>query len=251
MRKRRPAFIILIIMASLSVVTGASWSQEKAFQPQRIEARALNRIIENQEPVLLINVSSYLECMDARIPGSVCMTCDQGKDLQELFPAGKETKLVFYSGYVPFDPVCPLMDEAVRRGFTRIYILKGGLPAWKRAGYDAEAVTRIPRKVSASVKLADLGAWLKQAKNPLVLDIRSPERFKQSHLEGALNIPLSVLHLRYQDIPLDRALLVVDDEGSRSFLAASYLSRKGFENVGRLVGGMDAEHASDKRGKIK
>ncbi|HBL54235.1 MAG TPA: rhodanese-like domain-containing protein, partial [Syntrophaceae bacterium] len=36
----------------------------------------------------------------------------------------------------------------------------------------------------------------------------------------------------------DRTLLMVDEDGTGSFLAASYLARKGFPNVRRLKGGM-------------
>ena len=63
-------------------------------------------------------------------------------------------------------------------------------------------------------------------------------RFKESHLPGAINIPLYLLHERYQEIPLNRPVLVVDERGSRTFLTASYLARKGVADVKRLFGGM-------------
>jgi rhodanese-related sulfurtransferase len=247
MKRRYVLLMMLTGMMILGGTAGISWSQEKA--PQRIEPRALNRIIENREALMMINGSSYLECMDVRIPGSVCASCDQGKELSNLWPANKETKLVFYSGNVPLEPGCLSIEEAQRRGFTKIYVLRGGLPAWKRAGFDTESVQRVPRRPSASIKPRDLESWRKNVKNPLVVDIRSPEAFGSSHLEGALNIPMNVLHQRYQDIPLDRSLLLVDEEGSRSFLAASYLFRKGFVSIGRLVGGMEAWTAYIRRGE--
>jgi len=45
------------------------------------------------------------------------------------------------------------------------------------------------------------------------------------------------LHERYAEIPLGRQLVVTDEGGDRSFLAASYLIRKGIDAV-RLAGGM-------------
>jgi rhodanese-related sulfurtransferase len=42
----------------------------------------------------------------------------------------------------------------------------------------------------------------------------------------------------YQNLPLDREIVLVDEMGFRSFLAACYLARKGLEAT-RLFGGMD------------
>jgi rhodanese-related sulfurtransferase len=249
MNQRLKIFMTLLGIWVATGMDGIAWGQDKS--PQRIEARVLNRMIENRETLMIINIASYLECMDTRIPASICMSCDQGKDLQDLFPANKETKLVFYAGSVPIEPGCPVIEETIRRGFTKTYFLRGGLSAWRRAGYDTESVNRIPRRVGLSIKPKDLGTWLKQIKSPLILDIRSSQRFKDYHIEGALNIPMSVLHQQYQDIPLNRSLLVVDEEGSRSFLAASYLSRKGFTDSRRLVGGMEAWNSYIRRGTPK
>jgi rhodanese-related sulfurtransferase len=231
----------------IMIAGGTGHGQEKS--PQFIEARALSRSMENREAVMIINVASYLECLDTRIPASQCMPCDQEQTKADLFPADKETKLIFYGGAVPVAPNCRVIEDARRYGFAQVYILKGGLPAWRRAGYETESVQRIPRRPVSSVYPKDLAAWQKAVRNHLILDIRSPEQFKDHHIEGALNIPLSHLHLRYQDIPLDRILMVVDEEGSRNLLAASFLARKGF--VGktvRLVGGMAAWDAFIKRG---
>jgi len=72
-----------------------------------------------------------------------------------------------------------------------------------------------------------------------VLDIRSREKYEKGHLQGAMSIPMHQLHERYHELPHDRSLMLVDDQGFRSFLAASYLARKGFRVI-RLFGGMAA-----------
>lgn len=217
-------------------LSGIAWAEEKS--PLRLEARALNRSIENQENPALINVSGYLSCMDARIAGSVCMSCDGDIGHQDIFPSKKDTKLVFYHVSPAWESDCRIITEAQRRGYTRIYILKGGLPAWRKAGYDTESVQRTPRTPGLAIKPEGVAAWRKSAPKPLVLDIRPTEDFKRQHIEGAVNIPFSLLHLRYPEIPWEKSLLIVDEDGGQSFLAASYLSRKGFGGVVRLGGGM-------------
>jgi len=84
-----------------------------------------------------------------------------------------------------------------------------------------------------------LARWLLEKRDLLILDIRREARFREGHLPGAINIPLFRLHERYQELPLNRPVLVVDDRGLRSFLASSYLVRKGIADVTRLFGGME------------
>jgi len=248
---RRIALTITLLAAiglliALPAMTGA---EEKS--PQRLEARTLNRMIENQENLMLIHLSGYLSCMDARIPASVCMSCDGEQGQPDVFPEKKETKLVFYHVSPSQEPDCAAISEAQRRGFTRIYVLKGGLPAWRKAGYDTESIERVPRAAGLAIKPVDLAAWKNSVHKALVLDIRSAEAFRRQHIEGALNIPFSVLHLRYPDIPLDHTLLVVDEDGAKSFLAAGFLSRKGFAGAARMNGGMSAWNDYVRRGRTK
>jgi rhodanese-related sulfurtransferase len=55
-----------------------------------------------------------------------------------------------------------------------------------------------------------------------------------------VNLPLNALPERYQELPLDRVILLVDEDGTTTLLAGSYLKRKGFKNPVRLFGGMEA-----------
>ena len=64
-------------------------------------------------------------------------------------------------------------DKAIGLGFTNVFVLKGGLPAWKEAGYDVEWEKRVPRVGISSVKPKALKRWLAEQSDPLLLDIRS------------------------------------------------------------------------------
>jgi rhodanese-related sulfurtransferase len=216
--------------------------------PPRIEPRAVVRMMENRENFVLINVESFLECMDSRIPASLCVPCEEAEGGADLLTRDRNAKLVFYGGNAPVESGCEIIGEAQRKGFANLYILKGGLPAWKRAGYEVESVNRIPRVLGPALKPASLKAWLNTAPAALMIDLRSPAAYRSNHIAGAVNMPLVSLHRTYQNLPLDRPLLVIDGDGSRSFLAASYLQRKGFENVRRLEGGMTAWQAWNKGG---
>lgn len=74
---------------------------------------------------------------------------------------------------------------------------------------------------------------LLDARNPLDADklwIDSPKR---------IAIALDELPDRYAEIPSGKKLVVLDVNGKRSSISASYLSGKGFTDVVRLQGGME------------
>ena len=216
--------------------------------PPRIDPRAVVRMMENRENIVLINVLSFLECMDSRISASLCIACEEAGEKANVLPQDRNAKLVFYGGNTPVEADCEIIREAQRKGFANLYILKGGLTAWKRAGYEVESVNRIPRVPGPALKPGNLKRWLNSAPGALMIDLRSPAAYQSNHITGAVNMPLVSLHRTYQDLPWDRPLLVIDADGSRSYLAASYLRRKGLENVRRLEGGMAAWQVWNKGG---
>jgi len=109
---------------------------------------------------------------------------------------------------------------------------------------------RIPRKAIQSVKPPVLRQWMMEKRDLYLLDIRPEKVFKQGHIEGAVNIPMYQLHRRYEELPLNHLLILVDNRGFRTLLAASYLSRKGY-NAQRLFGGMAKWEAMLSREKKK
>lgn len=112
-----------------------------------------------------------------------------------------------------------------------------------------EMSSRTPRIPMRSVKPKALLTWLAAKKNVLILDVRGADRFNQNHLAGAVNLPLNALPSRYQELPLDRVVLLVDEDGTTTLLAGSYLQRKGFKDPVRLFGGMEAWRAFEAKKK--
>jgi len=197
----------------------------------------LFRQVEN--PVL-INTMSEIECKDHKILGSLCLACEEMAGKLPQLVKDKDKPLVFYCESERCYRGCLAAADAKKLGYKRVYMLAGGLPAWKGAGYEIESPERIPRQPVQSLKPHQFKRWLDEQKDFLIVDIRSEEFFSKDHFQGALNIPMYQLHMRYAEIPHDRTIVLVDQNGLRSFLAASYLMRKNFEMVVRLFGGMDA-----------
>ncbi|WP_299029051.1 rhodanese-like domain-containing protein [uncultured Thermanaerothrix sp.] len=74
----------------------------------------------------------------------------------------------------------------------------------------------------------------------LVLDVREPEEWAEVHIPGALLIPLGQLAARVDELPRDRAVVVVCRSGNRSQEGRDILRRAGFSQVTSLQGGIRA-----------
>ena len=76
--------------------------------------------------------------------------------------------------------------------------------------------------------------------NALLVDVRTPEEYAEGHIPGSVNIPLSVLPARMDELgDLDRPLFVHCLSGGRSGQAVMFLKREGFTNV-KNIGGINA-----------
>lgn len=83
---------------------------------------------------------------------------------------------------------------------------------------------------------------LMSRKQVVVLDVRDPEEFKQGHLQGARNIPLSQLATRVAELEKfkDKPVLLVCERGNRTRAAVKVLREKQFSALHQLKGGMQA-----------
>ena len=102
-----------------------------------------------------------------------------------------------------------------------------------------DLVQRVERDTAAT-----LAEQLDSATAPTVLDVRTDKEWQGKRIEGSLNIPLSHLSERLDELPTDRPVVVHCASGYRSSVAVSLLQRHGLEHVADLVGGISAWEAS-------
>ena len=82
--------------------------------------------------------------------------------------------------------------------------------------------------------------------NLTVIDVRTPEEFRQGHLEGALSVPLDTIKTRLAQLPKSKRILLYCRSGHRSIAAARQLRQAGFEVINVKSGLLGLYHASAK-----
>ncbi len=68
-------------------------------------------------------------------------------------------------------------------------------------------------------------------KNKVIIDVRSKEEFKQGNVKGSINIPISEIYLKVEEIKaLDKAIIVCCASGIRSTKAHTFLLKAGIKS---------------------
>ena len=89
-----------------------------------------------------------------------------------------------------------------------------------------------------NVSSGEVLAMLAKGSKVYLLDVRTPDEYRQAHLRGAVLLPLNDLQLRYYEIPRDKTIVVYCAVGSRSGVAANFLANKGYKTVYNMADGI-------------
>lgn len=76
-------------------------------------------------------------------------------------------------------------------------------------------------------------------KNVCLIDVREPWEFQICKIEGAINIPMSKIEKRCQELAKDHKLAIYCHHGVRSLKVISFLHAKEYQSLFNLRGGID------------
>ena len=124
-----------------------------------------------------------------------------------------------------------------RVGLDRVRgYLDGSIFSWVTSGFKTNRVDQISSEEFHEIT---------QVEHKFVLvDVRSPSEYNESHIEGAINIPAPDLRTRYKELDKKVTTVLQCSTGHRSSLAASILKQHGFDNILNLAGGMKGYNAA-------
>ncbi len=125
--------------------------------------------------------------------------------------------------------------EAITRlsriGFDNcLGFLEGGVKKWIKDGNETESLENLNSKNFIDIlKLNKID----------ILDVRRESEFKNKHIEGAMNIPLSNLKEKAQDIKQSENLYIHCAAGYRSVIAISILRKMGYNKLINISDGFN------------
>lgn len=82
------------------------------------------------------------------------------------------------------------------------------------------------------------------SQNPLLIDVREPDEYRQGHIAGSVNIPRGMLEFKISNEPalqnLTRPIIVYCKTSGRAALSVIAMHSMGFQNILSMAGGFDA-----------
>jgi rhodanese-related sulfurtransferase len=218
-------------------------------------------LIDREADIAIYDSRSYEEYHDNSIPTAISVP---GAELvyrfADLTPSPDTTVIVNCGGRTrSIIGAQSLINAGVR---NKIVSLKDGTMAWHLAGLDVvHGATRKPPEVSAHglqsageaaaqvaarcgithLDKSTLESWRAEAaqRSLYVLDVRSPEEYEAGHLRGARSAPGGQL-VQETDSHIatwGARVVLVDDNGVRATMTASWLQQMGWPDVAVLAVG--------------
>jgi NADPH-dependent 2,4-dienoyl-CoA reductase/sulfur reductase-like enzyme/rhodanese-related sulfurtransferase len=114
--------------------------------------------------------------------------------------------------YAP--PYGSAKDPANMAGFVAANLLRGDLEQWYAEDYPA------------------------RTGDGRIIDVRSPQEYKEWHIEKAINLPIAELRQRLDELNRNEVAYVYCKSGFRGYLAYRILKQYGFPNAKNLSGGL-------------
>ncbi|MCO6148994.1 rhodanese-like domain-containing protein [Flavobacterium sp. NRK1] len=188
---------------------------QTVFTAQEFMAKA------NETDAIVLDVRHEDDFVKEHIPGSVfiglhgnfapwvgALIRDVNQPLLLVTPEGKETETITRLARVGFD-------------FSLGY-LKGGIAAWKEAGFETDSIQSISPESFAE-------ALAKEEK--IIVDSRKPGEFGNGHVVNAVNIPLDFVNEQLAEVPKEEEFYIHCAGGYRSVIMASILKSRGYHNM--------------------
>jgi rhodanese-related sulfurtransferase len=226
-----------------------------------LTAPELKALIDSGADIAIFDSRSYEEYHNNSIPGAISVP---GAELvyrfTDLVPSPDTTVIVNCGGRTR----SIIGAQALRNaGFrNKIMSLKDGTMAWHLAGFEVvHGATRRPPDVSDEgrnaaiaaaarvaarcgiprIDRATLATWRAESdrRTLYLLDVRTPEEYEAGHLAGARPAPGGQL-VQETDAHIatwNARVVLVDDNGVRATMTASWLKQMGWNDVAVLVAG--------------
>jgi len=211
--------------------------------PRYVDARELKTWIHDEAELALLDVREHGQFGENHLFFAVPLPYSELElHIARLVPR-TATRMVIY-GDAATEPAVLAAAQALQRlGYSRVHVLRGGIQAWRDAGYATFAGVNLPSKTfgeiaehvyhTPSVSAGQLHDMLNDADaNIIVLDGRPVAEYRKMNIPGAICCPNGELALRIGELAPDPGTkVIINCAGrTRSIIGAQTLINLGIPN---------------------
>ncbi len=234
---------------------------DQHYHPPRISPDELSTRMDSGEKLVVIDSRTEDEFRGGSIPGAINVPLGELPCRIHDLVSDPGTPVVVCCGAVTRGVLGG--ESLIEAGLDNpVLVLTNGVRGWELAGHPSEAgsksVGQMPSAEAAtlaaeaarslavdtdvhSITPAVLNRWrADQDRTLFVVDVRTREEYEAGHLPDAIWIPGGELIGLYEDHigTMNARICLVDDNGARATLVASWLGRMGWPDVAVLDGGI-------------
>lgn len=188
---------------------------EHGLSPREFEAAA------NETDALLLDTRKAQDFAKEFVPNSINIGIDGSFAtwVGTLVPSVEQEILLI----VDEDRLEEVITRLSRVGYDKVLgYLKGGIEAWKGAGYETDSITSIqPEELASKHKAGDIN----------ILDVRKRSEYDSEHVKDAVNAPLDYINDSMTKIDKNKEYFVHCQGGYRSMTFVSTLRARGYNNL--------------------
>ncbi len=183
-----------------------------------VDVAHIKKLIDKDAKVVIIDSRPKKRKYDkAHIPGAISIFDKDFDKLKDQLPEDKATPLYFYCGGLKCKLSPNSAQKAIKLGYTKVYIVPGGYPAWKKAYGTGKAPAVKEGDAGGNITVASFQEIMKVAPETLLLvDVRDVEEFKGGSLKGAVNIPINDLEKKMDSLPANKTIVFFCGTGGRA-----------------------------------
>lgn len=228
------------LSATLFVLLVMAWAvclQAAETKFQVITTDALKKLLDEGAQMTVIDARNPEEYQEVHIKGAISIPeKDFAAHVAEL-PADKGARLVFYCNGVKCGKSKKAAQKAAELGYTDILIYSEGMPVWEEKGLPLYAGPDYEKKVETTkISPADLDALIKSgAATYTLVDVRDGEEFREGHIPGAVNIPVSDFAAQSGVLDKEKKIIVYCNSGGRSYNAYRKLMKLGYPDINQAI----------------
>ena len=248
------SLIVLVILVFLLKPVFLNWKNgQKNQDEQKANAEILKapsampedifQMIQNKSKIFLVDISAPDDFKKGHIETAVNVPAEKlDKNFLISLGAEKTANIFVVNQGSDLAGLATVVNKIVASGFANAKYLRGGISGWQEKGFPLIS-SGGSEEDNAKVKKITIDEIKNEAGiNPDLLqflDVRGKDAFAKEHIIGAINIPLSELEARKDEVPAVKKTIVYGSNENESFQAAVTLFDLNFFNIYEMQGGID------------
>ncbi len=143
---------------------------------------------------------------------------------------------------IPRDPNCPVCGQHPTITKLIDYLQFCGIGRGESAGTSGDSIIQPEEQKLGTddISVEQLKQMRDAQEDFILVDVRNPDEFEISVIEGSVKLPLPDLPQRFQELPKDKLLVLHCKMGGRSARALQFLKSQGYTKLKNVAGGINA-----------